>query len=231
MEKRFLERCLAKGMSLREIGKLVDRHPSTVSYWLRKYSLTAANRDVYSRRGAIAREVLAELVDEGASLREMSDEVERSITTVRYWLRKHGLQPTGLGRSRVRTAKAREAGVERVIQNCPRHGRSPFALEGRGYYRCVRCRSEAVANWRRGAKRRLVEKAGGQCAICGYDTYQGALQFHHRDPGREALSDQPRREHRVVPGDSGGVRELPPPLRKLPCRGGSGSRRDSRCAR
>ena len=30
-------------------------------------------------------------------------------------------------------------------------------------------------------KRILVEEAGGACAICGYDRYVGALQFHHLD--------------------------------------------------
>jgi 5-methylcytosine-specific restriction endonuclease McrA len=28
----------------------------------------------------------------------------------------------------------------------------------------------------------LVEEAGGRCALCGYDRYVGALQFHHLDP-------------------------------------------------
>jgi IS30 family transposase len=32
MKRRFLEECLAKGMSLESIGELAGRHPSTVSY-------------------------------------------------------------------------------------------------------------------------------------------------------------------------------------------------------
>ena len=33
MDKRLLEECLAKGMSLDAIGEKVGKHPSTVSYW------------------------------------------------------------------------------------------------------------------------------------------------------------------------------------------------------
>ncbi len=42
MEKEFLESCLAEGLSLEAIGERVGRHPSTVSYWLKKHGI---NRD------------------------------------------------------------------------------------------------------------------------------------------------------------------------------------------
>jgi hypothetical protein len=69
--------------------------------------------------------------------------------------------------------------AERV---CRTHGRTEFVLEGRGYYRCKECRTQRVIDWRRRAKRRLIEDAGGCCQLCGYDRYGGALHFHHRDP-------------------------------------------------
>ena len=36
MEQEFLESCLADGLSLEAIGKRVGKHPSTVSYWLKR---------------------------------------------------------------------------------------------------------------------------------------------------------------------------------------------------
>ena len=69
--------------------------------------------------------------------------------------------------------------AERV---CRTHGRTEFVLEGRGYYRCKRCRMERVLEWRRRTKERLIAEAGGCCQICGYDRYSGALHFHHVDP-------------------------------------------------
>jgi hypothetical protein len=44
-----------------------------------------------------------------------------------------------------------------------------------------------VAEWRRRAKRRLIEAAGGRCVICGYDRYEKALHFHHLDPATKSF--------------------------------------------
>ncbi len=45
MDKRFLVDCLDQGLSLDAIGELTAKHPSTVSYWLKKYGLAARNAD------------------------------------------------------------------------------------------------------------------------------------------------------------------------------------------
>jgi hypothetical protein len=65
---------------------------------------------------------------------------------------------------------------------CGTHGEGRFVLEGRGFYRCVRCRADRVAARRRRLKEILVAEAGGRCAICGYDRCVRALNFHHVDP-------------------------------------------------
>jgi hypothetical protein len=63
-----------------------------------------------------------------------------------------------------------------------------FRLEGRGVYRCVRCRTENVSKRRRRIKATLVREAGGRCALCGYDRFVGALQFHHLEPEQKSFS-------------------------------------------
>lgn len=75
-----------------------------------------------------------------------------------------------------------------MTSECKRHGPVEFALEGSGYYRCKRCRSEAVSKRRRRVKRKLVGEAGGVCALCGYSRWVGALQFHHLDPKAKRFS-------------------------------------------
>ena len=72
--------------------------------------------------------------------------------------------------------------------SCARHGETDFFLEGRGYYRCKLCRSEAVVRRRRKVKAILVEEAGGRCQLCGYDRFFGALEFHHLDPTKKRLA-------------------------------------------
>jgi hypothetical protein len=72
--------------------------------------------------------------------------------------------------------------------DCLRHGRTDFRLEGRGAYRCLKCRSERVATRRRQVKEILVAEAAGCCAICGYSEFACALQFHHLDPTTKSFA-------------------------------------------
>ena len=77
---------------------------------------------------------------------------------------------------------AKEAGLVTIALTCIHHGETEFFLEGRGYYRCKRCRSEAVSRRRRKVKEILIAEAGGRCCICGYDRDPRALEFHHLNP-------------------------------------------------
>jgi len=177
MEREELERLVVEGASLEEMGRRVGRHPSTVSYWLRKHGLRPVQRERHAARGSLSRETLAELVAGDLTVREIAAEVGRSPTTVRYWLRRYELATTP-------AARRRTGAAPRLIGECPRHGRTAFVVS-RGWPRCARCRAEAVTRWRREAKRRLVDEAGGRCVACGYDRCVAALQFHHLDPTRK----------------------------------------------
>jgi transposase len=181
MTKAELVRYLAEGLSLEQIGKRVDRSPSTVSYHLKKHGLKPVNQQRHLRRGAIPEEALKALHASGASLREIAEELDRGVATVRYWIDKYGLGPTTGGRRRAAAARARLAGHREVELPCRRHGITIHILESGSRLRCKRCRSEAVSESRRRQKRILVEEAGGACLICGYSKCIAALEFHHRD--------------------------------------------------
>ena len=56
---------LAQGVSVEEIGRRFNRHPSTVAYWMAKFGLDAPNREKYASKGGIERERLEQLVAEG----------------------------------------------------------------------------------------------------------------------------------------------------------------------
>jgi transposase len=176
MEKEFLEECLAEDMSLEATGKQAGKHESTGSYWLKKHGLAAGQAEKHAAKGPVAKEELERLLAAGLSLREIAHEMERSLATIRYWVRKYELKSPP-HRHRVPADRPRMTPLM-----CGRHGRTDFILEGRGSYRCKQCRLERVAGRRREVKRRLVEEAGGKCLICGYDRCQQALQFHHLDP-------------------------------------------------
>ncbi len=176
MEKKLLEQCLAEGMSLEAIGEQVGKHESTVSYWVKKHGLEAAQAEKHASKGAPAKEELERLLGAGLSLREIAHKMDRSLATVRYWMRRYELKPN------LRRRRRSEDGAREMVSRCKRHGETGFVREGRGYYRCKRCRMERVAQRRRQIKRKLVEEAGGQCLLCGYDRCQQVLEFHHLDP-------------------------------------------------
>lgn len=138
------------------------------------------------RERPLPREQLEPLVDAGMTIAQIAAEVGRTTTTVRVWLKRHGLR-TAASQHADAARDGRTAGVERMIMQCPSHGETAFALEGRGYYRCTHCRQERVARRRRRIKEILVEEAGGACCICGYQRYLGALQFHHVNPDQKRL--------------------------------------------
>ena len=132
----------------------------------------------FAPRGAPDRQQLEELARSGATLREIGLALDRSIATVRYWLRRWDIARPDARRSTVDRATA----PREIVRDCRRHGPTLFRLDSRGTYRCIQCSQQYVADRRRRVKRILVEEAGGRCTGCGYDTCCAALQFHHLDP-------------------------------------------------
>lgn len=215
MERRELEDMLAQGWSLERIGRHVGKHPETVSYWLRKYGLRPVNQEKHAARDALRRDDLEALVSRGLTLREIAAEVDRSLSTVRHWLLEYGLQTTAVARRRTKATPG--ARIQRV---CRVHGETEFV--GRpdgGGWRCVRCRSARVANWRRRMKQKLVEEAGGKCVMCGYGRCQAALEFHHLDPQTKRFRGGTG--GRSIPAEgAGGGCEVRATVLELPRRGG-----------
>jgi transposase len=187
MDENSLKLLLGQGVSVEEIGRRFHKDPSTVSYWLKKYGMDAPNREKYTAKGGIERARLEELVAEGRSIAEIAAEVDRGKSTVRYWLGQYGLRTNG-DRRAVEAAKARDAGLLEIARECARHGVTEFVVEGRGYYRCKRCRLEGVSAHRRALKATLVTEAGGKCLLCGYDRCPAALEFHHLDPSQKRMT-------------------------------------------
>jgi len=181
MERGWLEECLAAEMSLAAIGERAGRHPSTISYWLRKHGLQATGRARHAPKGSVDRIRLRELAEGGASIRRIAAELDIGYSTVRYWLGRCGLE-TDRGVRRRESSAARKAGLTKAYLRCPRHGHTSFMRRRDGGFRCQRCNSMAVAERRRQVKRQLVGEAGGACVICGFSGHPRALEFHHVDP-------------------------------------------------
>ncbi|MDQ3571717.1 MAG: hypothetical protein M3383_02520 [Actinomycetota bacterium] len=181
MERIELRTYLEQGLSLEQIGLIVGRHLSTVGYWVGRFGLEANGAARHTPKGAIDYGLLADLVSRGLKLREIATTVDRSISTVRYWLRKYELDAPRVAR-RFEITRAIEKGRRTLMRECATHGWTIFVIENSGRTRCRQCRMDRVSEWRRRTKAKLVAEAGGQCALCGYDVHQAALHFHHLDP-------------------------------------------------
>jgi transposase len=182
MDRDHLAAELARGRSIESIAREAGRHPSTVSYWVKRHGLTSAHAARHAARGGLAREELEPLVTAGLTIREMAAALDRSFATVRHWLRRYELTP-------LLAANRRGDRPLEVERRCDKHGVTLFRINGReGRYRCVACMRRRVIDRRRRVKEMLVAEAGGRCVLCGYDRYAGALQFHHVDPAAKRFS-------------------------------------------
>jgi Homeodomain-like domain-containing protein/helix-turn-helix protein len=187
LNRESLERWLAEGLSLEDMGRLTGKHPSTVGYWLKKHALRATHHERNAPKGGVSRPEIQGLVADGLTLREIAERLTVSITTVRYWLQRYGLA-TDPGLRRWLVAEAIASGSRRVALRCRRHGDVEHQIDPHGRPRCVRCRSEAVVRRRRRVKAILVEEAGGRCRLCGYNRCLAALHFHHLDPATKSFN-------------------------------------------
>jgi transposase len=190
MDEDRLRMWVSEGLSLEQIGRNVGRSPSTVAYWFAKYELSASGRAKHAARGSIDRAQLAALVESGATIAEIAERLERSKATVRHWLKRFELRTqNGVGRRpRPGASAARKAGVDAPQLLCPKHGPTIHRADPRGYFRCLRCRGEAVTRRRRKVKAILVAEFGGCCQLCGYARSVGALEFHHLDPASKSFN-------------------------------------------
>jgi transposase-like protein len=155
MDKDWLAARLDAGDSIEAIAREVGRDPSTVAYWVNTHGLRSRHAERHAPRGPLAREDLEPLVEVGMSIRQIARELERSPTTIRHWLRHHGLRtkPARLTRRDGSTA-------DEIGRDCPRHGWTWFRRVGaQTHYRCAKCVVEAVSDRRRRVKEILVAEA------------------------------------------------------------------------
>ncbi len=70
--------------------------------------------------------------------------------------------------------------------NCKIHGKtSEVTIKDDRYFTCKLCQNAVRRVRKSEQKQRAITFAGGCCQLCGYDTYNGALEFHHLDPSEK----------------------------------------------
>jgi transposase len=185
MERRWLTERLEAGASYEAIARDAGCSPSKVAWWAKRHGLASAHAERHAARGPIEREELAALVAEHLSIREIAARLNRSPSTVRHWLGKHGLE-TLPNQHSAAARRAAERGDEEAELYCRVHGMTRHVRRDAGF-RCATCRIADVTERRRRVKRILLREAGGACVLCGYDRCVAALHFHHVDPAHKSF--------------------------------------------
>jgi hypothetical protein len=128
-------------------------------------------------------EVLKKYLLDGYSLNQISKITGKSLTSIRYWKNKYSLK------SFYKTFKEQEKieyGETRYCPKCKKDIKTDNFHNRRGKSNsssyCKNCTNEKTLERMRKLKSQMIEYKGSSCVRCGYDRYQGALEFHHLDP-------------------------------------------------
>lgn len=117
----------------------------------------------------MTRDILIEYIKEGISTRLIASRENLSLSTIRYWLRKHNLEVEYKTRRKIRRERKKKA---------------PCVLCGRETHkrRCSSCYTK-IRRYR--TKVKAVKLLGGKCIRCGWNQDVVALEFHHNSGPKE----------------------------------------------
>lgn len=129
------------------------------------------------------KEYLKKLIDEGLSLNAISKKVNKSLTTIRYWVKKYDLISQ---HKQFKEQPKKEIGEYKYCPSCKKQCNIEDFYQRRGKPNdstyCKKCTSVQTLNRMQKLKKQMVDYKGGCCSICGYNKYVGALEFHHLNP-------------------------------------------------
>lgn len=126
------------------------------------------------------KDLLTSLCDQGISLRGIAKKLDRSYATIRYWFNKYGIHTKCYRINKPNQRNCSKCGELLTDTNSYRY-KSGYRKEKIQSY-CKKCNSKEVLQRQRNNKRRSVEYKGGKCQICGYNSCDAALEFHHINP-------------------------------------------------
>ena len=137
----------------------------------------------------MTKELLIEMVGKGMSLNQISKEVGKGLTTVRYWAKKHQIHfPNKPFKEMGKKEYGENRFCPRCQQNCNISEFYSRRDKSNSSSYCKQCTNYQTVLRQRNLKKQMIEYKGGKCERCGYDRYYGALEFHHIDPDKKDFS-------------------------------------------
>ena len=124
--------------------------------------------------------ILENYINQNLSLNKISKKTGKSLTTVRYWAKKHKLK------SKFKVFSKTEYSEFRFCPSCEKQVPTEnfYSRRGKpnGSVYCKICTNSQTTERQKKLKKQCVEYKGGKCENCGYSKCIGALEFHHIDP-------------------------------------------------
>jgi hypothetical protein len=117
---------------------------------------------------------LLELTQKGLSIRGIAVETGYSYSTVRYWLKRHGIQT----RPEIVTRK-----IARLECKCGET--DPQKFYGRKFSVCGKCHNEYTKKKGLEVKKKVIDYMGGSCSECGYSGPPCTMDLHHIDRSKK----------------------------------------------
>ena len=145
--------------------------------------------DIYIKTIHMTKELLIEMIGKGMSLNQIGKETGKSLTTVRYWAKKHQIE---FPNKPFKEIGKKDYGESRFCPKCEKE-----CITSEFYSRrdksnsssyCKKCTNYQTVVRQRNLKKQMIEYKGGKCERCGYNKYYGALEFHHIDPSKKDFS-------------------------------------------
>jgi len=136
----------------------------------------------------MTKESLTQFIGQNISANKIAKELNVSLSTIRYWLKKHNIKTNYIS-FKDKVKQDITVVKEKYCPNCNEiKSTSEFYLRrdktNFSPY-CKPCTSEQTLKRQRLFKTQCVEYKGGKCIDCGYNKYIGALEFHHLDPSKK----------------------------------------------
>jgi len=128
---------------------------------------------------------LINLVNDNYSTYDISSELGKSQTTIRYWLKKYKIKtklPFYRGGNKKKWLVNSKLTCSLCKDNKPLSNFYPKRTSNGYHTYCKECLSKLIIKRQRDFKIKCVEYKGGKCYCCGYKKYLGALEFHHINP-------------------------------------------------
>jgi hypothetical protein len=128
---------------------------------------------------------------EGLSLNAIRKKEGKSLNTIRYWMRVHGLKPNFKNFGEEPFKKSEIVDGKKQCTCCNEwKSLDEFAKKKDNYtqHYCRPCIYAYQQERGKSRKKKVIDLMGGKCVKCGYSRNYAALEFHHLDPSKKEIN-------------------------------------------